>query len=146
MNLDINAQSRLFQRHNVNLDARIEPHPDHASQWRLAQPDSQTGLAVVDVSKGGFGLRSGVYVPRSLRVTLHISGGGQREGGLDRQLRIPAVVRRCILVDHKPTYQIGLQFVDAAGADEQYLVRALLGGTEQPEKFSVGGNSVIPLV
>lgn len=140
MNVDINAQSRLFQRHAVHLDARVEPHPDHAGQWRLAQSDSQTGLAVIDVSKGGLGLRSGVYVPRSLRVTLHISGAGSEEVALDRALRIRAVVRRCAQLDHKPTYQIGLQFLDPSGEDEQYLVKLLLGtGASTPEVVGAGG-------
>jgi hypothetical protein len=43
---------------------------------------------------------------------------------------VRAVVRRCGLVDHKPTYQVGLQFLDPAGKDEQALIQAVAGERE----------------
>jgi c-di-GMP-binding flagellar brake protein YcgR len=120
MNADsYEAQARQFARHEVAYDAVIEPHADHADQFCLSLPDAQSGLAVVDVSAGGVGLRSGIYVPRNMRMTLHVSGVG-RSGEV---LRIKAIARRCRMVDHKPTYLVGLQFADADGPDEQTLIR-----------------------
>jgi len=126
------AHARQFKRHETRFEATIEPHSDHADQLRLSYSGAGSGLAVIDVSKGGLGLRSGVYLPRNLRVTLHIAGVGDKEGehatsakAAARKLTVRAVVRRCSMLDHKPTYQVGLQFLDPVGRDEQALNAAV---------------------
>lgn len=125
MNSDaIIAAARLFIRHETRYEAAVEVHPDHAEQFRLSYPETQSEMAVIDVSKGGLGLRSPIFMPKSLRVTLTIANFGAVEGKQGLALKIRAVVRRCIMLDHKPTYQLGLQFVDPAGRDERLLVNA----------------------
>lgn len=90
----------------------------------MSFPDSLTDFNVVDVSKGGLGLRSSVFLPKNLRLVLTIRGATEKGEALPRPLTIRAIVRRCSLLDHKPSYLVGLQFVDAAGRDEQQLVKA----------------------
>ncbi len=100
----------------------MELHPEDASQFRLSFPDADSGLAVVDVSAGGIGLQSEFFIPRNIRMTIQVqvdSGAGPRA------FRVPVTSRRCKLIDHKPTYLVGTQFFDAAGEDEQALVRAI---------------------
>jgi PilZ domain len=119
-----NAHARQFKRHASNFQARIEPHADHAEQFRLTFPDGKAGLGVSDVSKGGMGLIAGIFVPRNMRLQIHIEPN-EKTG--NRPFVVRVVTRRCSLLDHKPTYQIGLQFLDVTGADEQALVKAALG-------------------
>lgn len=125
-NDDISARARQFHRHSTQYEARIEPQSDHADQFRLSFPDAQTGMAVIDVSEGGLGLQSGIYFPRNLRLRLHVSSV---EPGLDSDASAPTVhgiVRRCVMIDHKPTYHVGVQFVDAQGHDERLLIQSSL--------------------
>ncbi|HPF39898.1 MAG TPA: PilZ domain-containing protein [Phycisphaerae bacterium] len=114
--------ARQFVRHAVSIEARIEPHADHSEQYRLAVPDAQSGLAVTDVSGGGLGLRSGIFVPNRMKVIVHVMAGSQESGVASEVIRVRAIVRRCEMIDHKPTYLIGLQFVDASGVDEKRLI------------------------
>ncbi|GMU33700.1 MAG: PilZ domain-containing protein [Planctomycetia bacterium] len=116
------AASRLFVRHGTHLAASVEVHPDHADQVRMSFGDALNDFAVVDVSRGGIGLHSGVFLPKNLKVVLKISQTGPSGAETARPLTIRAIVRRYTLVDHRPSYLIGLQFVDPAGRDEQELV------------------------
>ncbi len=124
VNHSTEEMARQYQRHETDFQARIEPHPDHAPQLRLSFPDALAGLEITDVSAGGVGIRCGVFIPKNLRVTLHISDVATADGVPGQILTVKAIVRRPVLVDHKPTYQIGMQFLDATGADEQLLVKA----------------------
>lgn len=128
--------ARQFKRHETAFEARIEPHPDHVDQFRLSFPDAQSGLAVTDVSAGGVGLICGLYLPRNLRLTLHITGVGADHEADRPLLNIRAISRRCQMIDHKPTYQVGLQFIDATGPDEQRLIQA--ADTSKPGCAAVG--------
>ncbi len=112
---------RQFVRHETRRSARMEVHPDHADQFRLNYSDADADLAIVDISKGGLGLHSGFFVPRNMRLTLHVASGGE-ESGTPQFLKIRAVARRCTMVDHAPTYLIGLQFVNPEGQDEKDLI------------------------
>ncbi len=131
------AQARQFTRHEVAYEAVIEPHADHADQFRLSFPDAQSGIAVVDVSAGGVGLRSGIYVPKNMRMMLHVSGADE-SGDV---LRIRAIARRCKMVDHKPTYLVGLQFADAEGRDEQTLIRVTNAAKQEIAEAAAAGAS-----
>jgi hypothetical protein len=136
------ARARLFVRHDARYEARLEPHPDHADQFRLSYPDAQNGLAVIDVSEGGLGLKSSVFLPKNLRLILHIYGTGAKHDSLGRELTIRAVVRRCSLIDHKPNYQVGLQFLDPMGVDEQHLIRDAVEPRAAAAAIRTGGEGV----
>ncbi len=105
-------QTRQFARRNLMLAARLEVHADHAEQIRLSFPEEGGRPTIVDVSEGGMGLCSSIYLPRMARLTVHIPATPELEeiGGDGVSLR--TIVRRCGMTDVKPTYHIGLQFAD----------------------------------
>lgn len=140
MKLDnVSAQARQFRRHATQFKARIDTHPDHASQFRLSLPDVQNDLAVMDVSRGGLGLSTSFFVPKNLRMTLHVWGvTGEGEYRTD-ELTVTAVVRRCVMADHKPTYHVGVQFLDPGGADERRLVETVIGAQKAEAKPAAMG-------
>ncbi|HWL93003.1 MAG TPA: PilZ domain-containing protein [Phycisphaerae bacterium] len=120
----VDELARQHKRHETAFQSRVEPHPDHAAQFRLSFPDALSGLDVIDVSAGGVGIRCGIFIPKNLRLTLHISDVTTADGIPQQHLAVRVVVRRCAMIDHKPTYQIGMQFLDATGPDEQTLIQA----------------------
>ena len=119
----ISAPIRSSIRHDVRFEARIEPHPDHFEQFRLGFAEANSGLAITDVSGGGLGIRAGVFIPKNMRLTVHVSPTGAATEST-RELHIRAIVRCCSIIDHKPTYQVGLQFQDPKGYDEITLIKA----------------------
>jgi c-di-GMP-binding flagellar brake protein YcgR len=136
----ISAHARQFRRHATRYEARIEVHPDHAGQFRLSFPDAYSGLAVVDVSQGGLALCTSFYMPKNLRVRLCVSGATTESEYRTRELTVSAVVRRCVMTDYKPTYQVGLQFLDASGQDERQLVQSVVSEqTPVGEPAALGG-------
>jgi hypothetical protein len=72
MSPDTGAVARQFVRKATRRAARIEPDAEHADQFRLAFADAQSEVFVTDVSKGGLGLITTVFIPRSLRVVVHV--------------------------------------------------------------------------
>lgn len=122
------AIARQFKRRTTLRAARLAPHEEDAAQFRLAFPDVQSDLAVVDVSEGGLGLSSGFYVPKHMRVSVHLPARPAEAGQAAlRALTVSAIVRRCTMVDHRPTYLVGLQFAEPGGADELELVKTGAG-------------------
>ena len=119
----ISAPIRSSIRHDVRFEARIEPHPDHSEQFRLGFAEANSGLAVTDVSAGGLGIRAGVFIPKNMRLTVRVLPA-EVSTEPTRELVIRAVVRCCSIIDHKPTYQVGLQFLDPKGYDEITLIKA----------------------
>jgi len=133
------ANARQYKRHATKLEARIEPHPDHAEQLRLSFPDSKAGLAVADVSLGGMGLLIGIMLPKGMRLTVHIEPSAVICG---QALTIRTAVRRCAMIDHKPTYRLGLQFIEPNGPDEQALVAAATRAEHHEKQLAGAGAGV----
>lgn len=142
MNHDpIIAGARQFQRHATQFRARIEPHPDQAEQFRLSYSGFSDDLAVVDISAGGLALHSCFFVPRNLRMAVTILDLKTADGGQLGDIAVCAVVRRCVLVDYKPTYQVGMQFIDPTGTNERMLVQVVTetGAIPQPGQLEAAG-------
>lgn len=117
------ASVRQFVRHETRRAARLEVHPEHAPQFRLHYSGANLDVAVVDISKGGLGLNCGFFIPRNIRLTVYIEVRADTGTGSSRSLKIRVIARRCTMVDHKPTYLVGLQYQDSNGRDEKELVR-----------------------
>lgn len=113
-----NLQTRQFERHATRLWARIEIASEHVEQLRFSFADVQDGITVIDISDGGIGLQTGVYLPKNARVVVRIR---ESEADAGTDVSVLGIVRRCLMVDVKPTYQVGLQFLDAAGVDRSQL-------------------------
>lgn len=124
---DSGSMARQFVRKATRRAARIEPDPVHADQFRLAFPDAQSEVFVTDVSKGGLGLATSVFIPRSLKLIVHVTGHDQRD------LCIPVIARRCALSDHKPNYIVGLQFCRSEGEPEAELLKLVMGDPQEPD-------------
>ncbi len=129
---------RQFQRHEITFEARFEPYPDHADQLRLSLPHAQSIVTITDVSQGGLGFQSTVYIPKDIRLKLSVSDVCKELGQAERTLIVGAIVRVCSMIDYKPTYQVGLQFVDSKGLDERTLVDACLLKMKNHSKQLVG--------
>ena len=76
-----------------------------------------------------------------MRITLHVSGLMADGDTQPRDLNIRGVVRRCTMIDHQPTYLVGIQFVDQAGHDERALI-ADAAQEDAGQPVSVGGAGV----
>jgi hypothetical protein len=140
---DISAHARRFQRHATTYEARVDPHQDHADQFRLILADAQVGMAVIDVSEGGLALKSGIYIPRNMRLVLHVSSVETDQESHAEALTIRGIIRRCEMLDHKPTYKVGIQFIDPQGRDERLLIESAAGSTSAaPQPASNGGAGV----
>jgi hypothetical protein len=63
---------------------------------------------LVDVSRGGMGLSTHVYLPSSCRIT--ISATIPDGSGKERTITAEARVHRSAMTDRKPTYYIGAAF------------------------------------
>lgn len=135
------ASVRQFVRHETRRAARLEVHPEHAQQFRLNYSGAALDVAVVDISRGGLGLRCGFFIPRNMRLSVHVDARGDTGNGASRTLKIRVIARRCTMVDHKPTYLVGLQYQDAAGLDEQELVRLIQASDAADQKQQSGESS-----
>lgn len=122
-------QTRQYVRRAAEISARLDFHSDQAEQLRFAFADSQNRIVVTDVSEGGIGLRTEVFLPRNARLTVRV-----RSDAAGNELVIQAVVRRCQMIDLKPAYHIGLQFLDTSAADRQALLKLVQdAGAPDPE-------------
>jgi hypothetical protein len=132
MKLDaVSAQARQFRRLATKYKAYMDVLAEHASQFRLSLPEVQLDLAVTDVSRGGLGLSTGFFLPKNLRLSLSISGSGS-EGPSKRDFVVQGIVRHCALVDYKPSYHVGIQFLNPTGRDERALAEASAHDEEKP--------------
>lgn len=123
---DSGSMARQFVRQATRRAARLEPDPVHADQFRLAFPDAQSEVFVTDVSKGGLGIASTVFIPRALKLIIHVPCADRPD------LTIPAIARRCMLSDHKPNYTVGLQFCKPEGDAEAELLKLVMGDPNAP--------------
>ncbi len=127
MKLDaVSVQARQFRRLATRYKAYMEVLPEHAGQFRLSLPEVQLDLAVTDVSRGGLGLSTGFYMPKNLRVTVSVSLAGETQEASQQDFVVQGIVRHCAVVDHQPSYHVGIQFLDPAGRDEKALAEASL--------------------
>jgi hypothetical protein len=127
----ISAGARQYERHTTQFTARLEPHPEHADQFRLSFAAAGTGLPVIDVSAGGLAIKTGFFIPKNMRFTLVIAPSTAHP--LSDELTIKVIARRCVTLDHKPTYQIGMQFLEPNGSEEQRLIKSVVATQPEPK-------------
>jgi c-di-GMP-binding flagellar brake protein YcgR len=116
---------RQFERVEASLpvEFRIAEQWHHQVAFSASSgvPDRHalTG-ASIDLSPGGAGLRLPKFLPRRCRGILRFHGleitGVDRHGDPRREVIFehPVSVRRVTLIDHEPTYFVGVSFVDQA--------------------------------
>ncbi len=124
---------RHTQRHEISVPCRIDVANAHAAAVRftpvaLAQ-DGRVSGRIVDVSAGGLGVETPVFVPRNtlVRITTIAEQSGQQSPPIDVTLRI----KRVIMIDREPTYLLGLSVTgqdDGAAQQIQDWLQSLEGG------------------
>lgn len=126
---------RRTARYDVALRARVTLAPEHAAwvKFSAGVTERQGGLEVdvVDISCGGAGLLSGVFIPRNCRLDIRIMGlGGENSEEL---VKVRAKVHRVIMTDRRPAYLIGTSFEHLTSeqtARLDWLVRQFGDATE----------------
>lgn len=100
---------RQFERKDLQVNGNACPHAESASVLSFS-PDSGIGasgfpILVTDLSEGGLGFRSGVFVPRRCLLQLRLNLPG--EAPTEFAVRI----QRVTMIDRTPTYALGAAFV-----------------------------------
>lgn len=131
-----NLVVRQSARHDIALRASMSIDKLHAEAVRFSSgacgTDGRVGADVVDVSTGGIGLMSPVFIPRKAVVTLEIFGLDPQAAPLTT---VCCRVQRVMMTDRRPAYLLGLAF-ERISAEEsskiQSLLDALSGETTPP--------------
>ncbi len=114
---------RRSARHDVALRARVSIAPDHTPfvKFSAGAADRQGGLLVdlVDLSTGGCGLLTGVFVPRHGLVEIQIFGVGGE--GQPEIAQVRGRIQRVIMTDRRPAYLIGTAFEEVSEAQAEKL-------------------------
>lgn len=102
---------RTAARHDVALRARVAPAPAHAALLVLAAPsgvrDGWLSVDVVDLSVGGAGFISPVFLPRGCDLTMVLSPLAE---GATETITVVGRIRRVVMTDRRPAYLIGVSF------------------------------------
>lgn len=118
---------RHSQRHEVALEAEVRIASEHSGHVRLAPASGVRGdrlaVTIVDISAGGLGVMSNVFLPRACLVEIRAADPKNPHG--PPMLETAARVQRVTMVDRRPGYLIGLAFVRRDDALEDALDRLL---------------------
>lgn len=102
---------RRAVRHDVALRAKMSVHPDHAQAVRLSQSsgvrDGWLDCDIVDVSGGGIGIMTHVFLPK--RTKLNVRVFGLAAGG-EPLMEIRVAIQRVVMTDRRPAYILGATF------------------------------------
>lgn len=107
---------RQHDRFECRVAARLGVDPGHTAQVSfsrsVAESRGQIPATVVDVSRGGLGVETLVYLPKGCRLALHVTAPGQSQAQT-----VQVRVQRVRTVGREPRYYVGTSFVDpSAGA------------------------------
>lgn len=116
---------RRSQRHDVALHGRFRIASDHESSIVLARASGvRNGVIeadVVDLSGGGLGMLTPVFVPKQALLECQILLPQSSAPALECQAR----VTRVIMTDRRPMYLIGLLFEAMSDQAAQALSKML---------------------
>lgn len=108
---------RRSQRRSIGFDADFEISPTHTDAVRFAPAvsmrDGALPVTAVDLSEGGIGVITTTFLPSSLRGTLRLR---DPRGGETALFEAAVVVRRIVMIDRRPGYQVGLAFTENTDA------------------------------
>lgn len=113
-----NLTIRQFERREITNAATIRLYPDPEEQVRFAPAaDAAQGVPaqLADLSQGGMGLRTHVYIPRACYLRVRV----ETTCGLNFETRVR--VQRVRMIDRKPTYMLGTKFDDGAKPTKEQL-------------------------
>lgn len=120
---------RQHERFSCDLPAEITIAPACAGQVRpMGVAQSAVGVIpgrLTDASKGGIGLRTGVYLPKHCRIAVRVADP-ERAG--EAVLVGTLVVQRTAMLDRAPTYYVGAAFEGTGGGEQPLLARLKRAG------------------
>jgi hypothetical protein len=103
---------RQFERVRCALPAESSITTEHSKTVVLsamaADGNGTFPVTVVDISKGGLGLKSTVFIPKLARLSVIIADPQGREAATLVNIRI----QRVVMIDRTPTYELGGPFLD----------------------------------
>jgi hypothetical protein len=160
---------RQFARQSCAVAAEVRSESDAVIlSHSVASPDGWVDAVIEDVSLGGVGLRCDVYFPRRAKLYVRLkapttnaksvmsatgaSTSAASSAGKDAaqaailQRGVVLGVRRCAMVDRRPTYVLGTAFVDADPEHARAFVEAFADGGfattgETPQRGASGDES-----
>jgi c-di-GMP-binding flagellar brake protein YcgR len=127
---------RQHEREDIDLSIEFVVADKHRPQVHFSSTSAAVdqhavrGLAS-DLSSGGMGLELRQFLPRSCEGSVRVfdphSVGVKRDGTPIHEVAFehPVKVRRVIMLDHDPTYAVGVSFIDPA-PDLQQKISDLL--------------------
>jgi c-di-GMP-binding flagellar brake protein YcgR len=120
---------RQYERVECTLPARISIAAAHAPLVRVSRLAPSIGGAIpahiVDISRGGMGLRTPVYIPTRSQLMLSVDAP-QMGSAESVRLEIPVTLRRVTMVDRQPNYYFGVAFQPLSAEVEQKLESLVL--------------------
>lgn len=110
-----NLVVRQHERIRCALTADGAIAPEHTGPIALsplaADASGNFNPVVVDMSRGGIGLRTKVFLPKQARIAVTIT-----DPALPEPISATVRVQRVVMTDRTPTYELGTSFVDASPA------------------------------
>lgn len=110
---------RRHDRQDCDLPGWVRVDDVHSAQVVFSRAVVENGgvisVRIVDCSRGGLGVRSSVYLPRGVKITVGFcTESGQHETEHELQVR----VQRGSMVERTPTYYLGTSVVEHPGAKQ----------------------------
>lgn len=134
---------RQHERLRCDLSAWLTIAPEHAERVVPARgqtgPGGRLAVRVTDVSLGGIGVRTTVFLPRLMRARVFIQGAGVIEPS-----EWAITVQRVVMVDRTPTYDLGTSLTDpgpGATATAQRLIELLRTMWSDSPRVGGGGRA-----
>ncbi len=113
---------RQHERLACDLGARVTISPGHGVRLSRLAPGGggEFDVRVVDVSRGGLGLRSAVYLPPACVLTVRLLG----EGGAPA-FECLGTVRRASMIDRSPAYYVGVSTEARSPEQERAIAQTM---------------------
>lgn len=142
----VGAQSdltvRQHERVECDLLARVSLAAVHVPVVRLSRLAPSLGGAIpahlVDVSRGGIGLKTLVYLPARCQIQVEFEAPvlGSATGV---RMQVLATVRRVIMADRTPTYYLGVSFQQMTPELEQRVNSMMIAIRSGMAPVTAGG-------
>ena len=120
MSVEKDLMVRRHERHELVLPAILSVAPEHKSLVRfnpsICERDGWVPATLTDISPGGLGLITHVFIPRMSLVRVRIMRGEGERQVLDVKVRL----QRVCMTDRRPAYLLGTAFFELS--DEQRSV------------------------
>jgi hypothetical protein len=111
---------RAHERVRCELAGGASVAAEHAAMIVLASSavdgSGSVVSTIVDLSRGGVGFRTKVYLPKQARLIVKITDPAAGATDTEAALTVLVKVMRVMMVDRGPTYEIGTAFVDPSQA------------------------------